>query len=300
MDIITPPPLLPGDMIGVMAPSSRISRASIEESEPFFRSRGYKVFIHPQTYLHADSTTQLAGTIGQKRDALHDLIKDETVKAVFFAAGGQRAIGLLNAIDYDLISANPKIFMGFSDNTSILNAITAKTGIVTYHGPTFKNAVRNPQIDFNLRLLAGQENSILLAGAKILKEGSAQGRLSGGNLAIFSSLLQSDYINPEGCLLFLEDIGEEMTTIDRNFWHLRRSGILKKISGLILGQFTELKDSGTPFGMSLEDIIQDHIRDLHIPVLTNAPFGHGGDLSAFPLGAAAKLVVTSDRATLDF
>lgn len=286
-----PPFLKAGDTIGIMAPSSRIALSDIEGAKTFFQAKGYKVLVHSQTYLHAgtESTTQYAGTREEKLDALHSLAADETVKAVFFATGGQRALTLLDDIDYKLIAAHPKIYMGFSDHTALLNSISAKAGIISYHGPTFKRATVNPQIDFNLRLLSGDEKTIPLKGARSFKAGSAAGVLFGGNLAMIRSLNDSDMPITDGGILFLEEISEELTTVDRDLCALKRRGILNRIGGLVLGQFTGIKDTGTPFGMDMEDIVAEHTQGLDIPILTNAPFGHDTDLYALPIGARVEL-----------
>lgn len=293
--MIQPPFLKSGDMIGVMAPSSRIARADIETAKLFLESRGYDVFIHPQTYLHADDdpATQYAGTVQEKISALHDLAANADIKAVFFASGGQRAMHLLDHLDYKLIAKSPKIYMGFSDNTSLVNAISAKSGLVTYHGPTFKRLLKNPQADFNLRLLSGLEQSVPLDGATTLKKGTAEGTLYGGNLATVRTLLDSDLPGIDGGILFLEEIGEELSTIDRDLCGLKRRGILNRIGGLIFGQFSDLKDTGTPFGARMDDIIAEHTAGLNIPIVANAPFGHGDDLYALPVGAKARLEGTS-------
>lgn len=287
MNFKMPPALRPGDTIGIMSPSSRIDAALVEAGAALLRDKGYDVFIHPQTYAQLH---QSAGTNEQKRDALHDLVRDPKIKAVIFSTGGNRSLHLLDHLDYDLIKKNPKIYMGFSDNTVLLNKITAETGIVTYHGPALKRLVKNPQIDFNLRLLAGEEKIIPLDGAKILREGTAKGILIGGNLSLFQYLIESGEIPaPKGAILFLEDIAEEYSRIDRDFCYLRRTGLMDKIGGLILGQFTDLLDSGTPFGFSFEDIIAEHTQGLNIPILTNAPFGHATDLYSLPIGHLATL-----------
>lgn len=282
-----PPLLKQGDTIGVMAPSSRIEPADLQAGVDALTARGYSVFVHPQSFerLH-----QSAGTNEQKIKALHDLVKEPDIKAVFFATGGNRALHLLDDIDYKMIKKNPKVFMGFSDNTALLNAITAKTGIVTYHGPTLKRLVKNPQANFNLRLLAGEEKAIPLNGAKVEREGKAKGVLIGGNLSLFQYLVESGEIpNPKDAILFLEDIGEEYSRLDRDFCYLRRTGLLEKIGGLVLGQFTNLLDTGTPFGFSFEDIIAEHTAGLDIPILANAPFGHDVDLYAMPIGRRVSL-----------
>lgn len=291
MNYNNPPPLKAGDTIGVMAPSSWINAADIEAGKAFLESKGYKVVIHPQTYVQLH---QSAGTNEQKRDALHDLVRNPAIKAVVFATGGNRALHLLNYLDYDLIKKNPKIYMGFSDNTVILNKITAETGIVTFHGPVLKRLLKNPQVDFNLRVLSGAEKTIPLEGSKILREGKAKGILVGGNLSLFQYLIESGEIpDPKGAILFFEDIAEEYSRIDRDFCYLRRSGLMDKIGGLIIGQFTDLLDSGTPFGFSFEDIIAEHTVGLDIPILINAPFGHSTDLYTFPIGGTATLENTT-------
>ncbi len=284
---LLPPSLNPGDTIGIMAPSSRVDISALEAGADTLRQRGYNVFLHPQSraQLH-----QSAGTNEEKIAAFHDLIRDPAIKAILFATGGNRALHLLDHLDYDLIRSHPKILMGFSDNTALLNAISARTGLVTYHGPTAKRLPRNPQLDFNLRLLAGQESAIPLTGATIFRPGKAEGLLIGGNLSLFQYLVDSgETPNPNGAILFLEDIGEEYSRLDRDFCFLRRSGLLDKISGLILGQFTDLLDTGTPFGFTFEDIINEHTAGLNIPILMNAPFGHAEDLYALPIGRRAAL-----------
>ena len=95
--------------------------------------------------------------------------------------------------------------------------------------------------------------------------------------------------NPKGAILFLEDISEEYSHIDRDFCYLRRCGLLEKIGGLVLGQFSDMRDSGTPFGFSFEDIIAEHTAGLDIPIVTNAPFGHDTDLYAMPIGQRAEI-----------
>lgn len=286
-----PPPLSPGDTIGVMAPSSRIAARDIDSAVAFFEGRGYRVLVHSQTYLYAGDghATQYAGSREEKLGALHGLASDPNVRAVIFATGGQRAITLLDHIDYALLAAHPKIYMGFSDHTALLNAIAARANLVTWHGPTLRRALVNPQIDLNLALLAGREKTIPLKGAHLYRNGTAEGVLFGGNLAMIRSLTDADLCLTDGGILFLEEISEELTTVDRDLCALKRRGILGRLGGLVLGQFTDMKDTGTPFGMTLDDIIAEHTSGLDIPVLTHAPFGHDADLTALPIGAAVAL-----------
>lgn len=286
-----PSPLKAGDTIGVMSPSSRIDRADLDAACALLSSKGYRVAVHPQTiaYSGPEHGTQYAGTVEEKIRAFHDFLRDPNINAIFFATGGQRSAILIDHLDFKLITANPKIIMGFSDNTALLNAITARTGIETWHGPTLRRMMKNPQLDFNLSLLSGTQNDIVLSGAKILQDGTAKGILIGGNLSVFASLHKADCAEPKRSILFFEDIGEELTTIDRHLISMRRSGLLEKASGLIFGQFTDSKDTGTPFGLGLEDIIREHTTGFKGPILMNAPFGHDADLFALPIGRVTSL-----------
>ncbi len=291
MKLSTPPLLRPGDTVGIMAPSSRIADVDTDAAQAFIEARGFKVFIHPQTRLRSGSqhTTQYAGTVQEKVDALHDLARDPNIKAVFFATGGQRAITLLDKINYKLIAANPKIYHGFSDHTVLLNAITAKTGLVTYHGPTFKRMPISTEIDFNLRLLQGLEKSIPLGNARYLKPGKATGILVGGNLSAFRALAERDLPNMKGAILFLEEIREEYSSVDRHLWAMRLNGLLGKVGAIIFGQFTDMQDTGTPFGMTMEDIVREHTEGLNIPIVIDAPFGHVPGLHTYPIGQTVTL-----------
>lgn len=284
-----PAPLKKGDMIGVCAPSSYVSAEELENAAKMLRERGYGVFLHPQCFV-AKGDTQFGGTPEQKVEALHDLTRSPDIKAIFYATGGTRCLSILDLLDYKLIKKNPKIHMGFSDHTALLNTITARTGMTTYHGPTMKRLPKTPQLDFDLRLLAGEEKSIPLKGAQILKEGSAKGILVGGNLTMFRTLPEKDIPKTKGAILFFEEINEEWTTTERDIAVLARAGLFKNAAGIIFGQFTNMKDTGTPFYLTnIKDIITEHTKGLNIPILTDVLFGHDGDLPVFPIGQKMTL-----------
>lgn len=136
----------------------------------------------------------------------------------------------------------------------------------------------------------GKTKSIPLEGAVSLQDGIAEGVLQGGNLACFSSLIGSkDMPGLENTILFFEDVNEHLSRIDRYLCSFKRAGLFKNAKAIIFGQFSGELDGGRPFGFTLEDIIREHTDGLHIPVLMNAPFGHGNDLPAFPIGATVRL-----------
>ncbi len=288
-ETIKPPALKPGDKIGIMAPSSYIEKKDIETSKAVLEKRGFEVFIHPQTY---ERENQSAGNHLQKSLAFQGLWqrKDNDIKAIWAAGGGNRALHLLETLNFEKLKSNPKILIGFSDTTALLNAVYSHTGITTFHGPVFKNLHKYNELDHLLDLLSGKTITYPMNKAKCLHKGEAQGHLIGGNLSVFQYLphtLPGEFW--KNGILFLEDCNEELSHIDRMFLHLKRTGVLEQIKGLVIGEFSDLKDTGRPFGFSLEDIIHEHTAGLDIPIIMSAPFGHGKTLYTFPIGGKVSL-----------
>lgn len=287
-----PPALKPGDTIGIMAPSSRIDKTEIASAVKILESHGFKVCVHPQA---RNTHGQSAGTGQEKADALHDLYRNPDIRAVFAAGGGNRAWTMLEKLDFRLLKKNPKILIGYSDVTALLLAVNKKTGMPTFHGPTacrFGKPFGEKQISQCFNLLRGKKADVPLSSGTALQKGKASGRLVGGNLSLICSLMGTPY-EPDfkGSILFLEDCGDELSRIDRMFGQLRNAGVFDKISGLILGGFTDLKDTGTkPFGLTLKGIVNEAVAGKNIPVIVmGAPFGHKTDLFTMPIGHSATL-----------
>lgn len=295
-----PPALKSDDTIAVMAPCSRVPDLdSLQDSVKALEGRGFKVEIHSQTGATHQSS---AGTDDEKIAALHELIKRPDVKAIIAARGGNHAGSLLPKIDYSLIKQNPKIIIGYSDMTVLLNSIYKETGLITFHGPMMNNiaALKAEQLDQCFNLLAGAATDIPLPGAQIFKPGIAQGTLVGGNLSLLTSLLgtkwQPDFTN---AIILLEDCDDELSRTDRRLLHLLNANAFNKAAGIIVGDFSNMTDNGTiPFGFSLEESIARVTDGLNIPVITNAPFGHGKDFYTCPIGATATLEAGSKKIKL--
>ena len=276
-----------GDTIGVFAPSSYVEKEDIETAKAVVESLGYKVFVHSQTF---ERYGQLAGTTSQKIDALHDLYSQPDIKAIWVAGGGNRSLDMLDSIDLDMIIKNPKPIVGFSDATALLNHLAAYSKTSHIHGPVFKNIKNDAFAQYSLDVLSGKTVSYALDGSEVLKDGSAQGRIIGGNLSVMFALspsLPASYF--ENSILLLEDCAEELNHIDRMFIALKHNKTLSQISGLILGEFTHIKDTGRPFGFDLKNIVLEHCVDLDIPIMVNAPFGHGENMLPFPIGVSAQI-----------
>ncbi len=282
--------------IGVMAPSSFVEKDDIEKSKAALEKRGLAVTVHPQTYKQHN---QSAGTHAQKLKALHELYADESIDAIWAAGGGNRALYLLDELDHDLIAKNQKPLIGFSDVTALLNSIYAQTGNVGFHAQVFKHLHHFDELDETLDVLRGKKTHMDLSHAQIVQDGSTEGTLVGGCLSLFHYLAGTNDCPPlQDAILFLEDTGDEMSRFDRMFAQMGRMGVFEQIGGLVLGEFLDTKDSSRPFGFSLEDIIGELLGGRDIPVVFNAPFGHGRTLFPIPIGGTG--VLDTAKGSLEF
>lgn len=290
---VYPPFLRPGDTIGVMAPSSYVEREDIEKSAAALEEYGYKVFIHPQTY---ERQGQSAGTSLQKSLAFQGLWQRKDINTIWLAGGGNRAGQLLGSINFEKLKGAPKNLVGFSDATSLLNAVYKHTEAVTFHAPVFKDLHRHQNFPEILALLGGEKQDCSLDDAQIITPGKARGPLIGGCLSVLQTLIGTEHMpDYKGALLFLEDAGDHLSRFDRMFTHFVNAGLFSDIAGLILGEFHDLQEGKRPFGFMLEEIIAEHADGLDIPVVTNAPFGHGKTLWPFPVGAEAEIDTKSRK-----
>ncbi|MCM2343685.1 MAG: LD-carboxypeptidase [Alphaproteobacteria bacterium] len=287
------PTLNIGDTIGIMAPSNRTDRQKVDDAVRVLESMGYKVKVHPQTYMQYYAS---AGTATDKVAAFHDLWADPDVKAIMAARGGNQSADMLPDLDYAALAAQPKVLIGFSDVTALLVAINKNSDLVTFHGPLLNSVLTMDQGQLSqcFRLLSGHQKTIDLTGAQEVRAGQGQGRLIGGNLSVLCSLMgtphQPDF---DGALLFLEDIGDELSRINRFFLQLKLAGVFNKISGLIVGDFSHMTDTGRIlFERPVKDIIAHHTQGTTFPIVTDAPFGHDDDLITLPIGAQATLTTT--------
>lgn len=292
--VTTPPLLKKGQTIGVFAPSSWVDALDIEKSKQLLESKGYNVFIHPQTY---ERENQSAGTNLQKALAFQGLWMRKDIDVLWAAGGGNRCMHLLDSINFDkLKTLPPKALIGFSDVTALLNATSHHVDLITYHGPVFKNVHKYGQLEHLLSLLETGKASYPLTKANILTAGHAQARLIGGNLSLVQYLpnyVDEDYF--EDSILILEDCNEELSRIDRMLLHLKKNDVFKKAKAIVFGEFSDIPESGKPFGYTLLDLIEEHTHGLDIPILYDMPFGHGKSLYTMPIGA--KCVIDTNALT---
>ncbi len=282
MKSLYPAPLKKGDTIGVIAPSSVYDVMQLTQALDYLEAQGFNVIFHPQTVTQEN---QFAGTPAQKVSALHDYFKNPDINAIFCTSGGNGAIHFLDQIDFNLIKDNPKIFIGFSDITLLLNAISSQTGLVTFHGPTLSRMqkIDSVWLDQMMGTLTGRIESLEIEAEDM------EGTLYGGNLSVMQALIGTPYApDMAGAILLLEDINDHLSRYDRMVAHMKQAGWMVRLNGVIGGEFlNSLDNSMRPFGFTIEEIIG--FNTANTPKGFNAPFGHGENLCTLPIGANITL-----------
>lgn len=277
--------LKPGDLIGVCSPAGPVKKEELRPGIDALESLGFRVRLSPHCLM---KKAYLAGADELRLRDLHDLFQDREVKAIICARGGYGSLRLLDRIDFDLIRRHPKILVGYSDMTALLLAVYRRARLVTVHGPMLRDMTKNQSLnlDFLSNLITSRETAtIRFGGAKVLRKGRAAGTLLGGNLSLITHLLGTPYMpSLRGALLFLEEKGEALYRVDRMLTHLRLSGLLDRCSGIMTGSFEDCGERS-----KVETLIGERLGDLHLPLVTRIPVGHGEVNTALPIGVKAFL-----------
>lgn len=289
-----PSKLKKGDTIGVIAPSNYIEKDDLEyinASIALMEASGFKVKFGK--YVFEDTLGY--GTSPEKRAAdINWAFKDDKVKAIMCVKGGEDSNTTLDYIDYEMIKKHPKIICGFSDNTSILNAIHEKTGLVTYHGPTFKSLTSwetGYAYKQFIKTFAENTESLIMGEPEdeytTIQAGQATGELVGGNLSLFTKLVCGKYaVNVQDKILFLEELGFEAAPemVNSNIYYLKQNGVFDRIAGLWIGNYEH------PSKISLEKIIMNAIGDEYkFPIIKSDNFGHIDKKIIIPIGTKAEI-----------
>ena len=307
MEIIKPEKLKREDVIGIISPSSPVSdKAKLEAGVSYFKKMGYRVKVGNNAMKEWG---YLAGTDEERVEDIHNMFLDHEVKLIICLRGGYGASRLLDKIDYSIIKNNPKIFCGYSDITVLQNAFFNKTGLVTFAGPMagvdfYKDIREFTERNFWDAVTSSELIKINYPCGERLgsyQGGIAEGRLIGGNLSLFSTLIGTEYLpEPEGKILFLEEVDEVPYRIDRMLNQLRLSGFLGKIKGVILGSFTDCMESNPQRkSLKLEEVMEDYfIKNFHAPVLYNLKHGHINDNLTIPIGVNVR--INGTNSSIDF
>ena len=302
---IKPKSLHRGDTLGIVCPSRWVPEENLRLIQKIYEKHGYRIKYGKSPFLRYN---QFAGTPEERAKDISDMFADPEIDGIICARGGYGANRVIPLLDYDVIKQNPKIFMGYSDITALLYSIYQQTGLITFHGPMFVT-YKKGFIPYNWEcwesVVSGKSKMEITnppnLKPNILTSGFASGPLMGGNLTLIVNRLgTSDQIDFDGSILFLEDIDEYLYAYDRYLVHLRQSGTVEKIKGLIIGELIDMKDDEIPFGKTPDEIILDVFGDLDIPIVTNVACGHGQYQMTLPVSHPVTLNVSSDSFTLSW
>jgi muramoyltetrapeptide carboxypeptidase len=289
------PFLKPGDKVGLLSPARKITPEEMAPAIASLQEWGLVPVFGTHLY---NVSRQFAGSDAERVADMQQMINDPEIKALLFSRGGYGCLRIADQIDFSPLKHHPKWMVGFSDLTAF-SAALFQEGVASIHGPmciSWNGKTSDAIARGHLReLLMGVMPiySYPATHADLLHTGKCTGRLVGGNLSILSQLIGTPHdLDTKGCILFIEDIDEYLYHIDRMMVHLRRSGKLKNIAGLIVGGFSDVKDNDIPFGASVEEIVLDAVGDAKIPVCFGFPTGHWAQNYPLVYGSMATLSVS--------
>ncbi len=295
LDRIRPKALHPGATIGVVSPSYWLDNELLNTAISYLESHGYQLILGESVRSRMDI---FAGSPDLRARDIMSMFANPDIDAIICARGGYGANRVLPLLDFETIRKNPKIFMGFSDVTAILNSLATEAGLVCFHGPMI-GSFGKKQLTYNLtqmqQVLGGEINAhvpdLPECQARILRAGEASGILVGGNLSLINERLGTPtQIDCANKILLIEEVGEKLYAFDRMMMHLKNSGSLRQLKGLIIGEMTEMSDTDVPFGKSTDEIILDICEDIQAPIISNFPAGHGDYIATLPIGHDVTII----------
>ncbi len=298
--LLLPPRLKAGDLVSLIAPSGPVNEERLQRAVNNLESQGFRVDVGKHILAQYGHN---AGTDEQRLHDLHAAFAQPESKAVWCIRGGDGAYRLLPKINYHLVAQNPKLVIGYSDITALLQAFFVQLGLVGIHGPIAASSATdfaNFWPDLSAIAQEGGKGYTMKGDEQTssLVEGVAAGVLVGGNLSLLAALAGTPYaMDAKDKLVFIEDVGEEPRRIDRMLSTLRQACRLEEAAGIILGQWVGCECDIDPENegnclnrtLPLRTILTDHTAHLGIPVLYNFPFGHGNKLCSFPVGIRAQM-----------
>ncbi|MBV8388547.1 MAG: LD-carboxypeptidase [Mucilaginibacter sp.] len=293
------PYLKKGDKIAITCPAKKLPKP-MDDAVALLTSWGLEVVIGETVNA---SYHQFAGDDDLRAKDLHRFIDDDSIKAIIAARGGYGTVRIIDKIDFSRFAANPKWVVGFSDITVLHAHLFANYQAQTIHGQMPVNIpdASKYSIDTLRKALFGEELSYQLSVHDLNRLGETTGVLIGGNLSLLVAVLGSvsDY-DYDGKILFIEDVGEYLYSIDRMIRALDRAGKLKNLAGLIVGGFTDLKDNDIPFGQTVPEIIMEVVKTYDYPVCFDFPAGHISDNQSLIFGRRLTIKVGSTQVIANY
>jgi muramoyltetrapeptide carboxypeptidase len=287
--MIKPPALRPGDTVGVVAVAAAVEASRLERGVGALTELGYQVQLSPHAL---DREGILSGSDRVRAAELRTFFHDPGVRAVFCARGGYGCGRLLPLLDFAELARSPKIFLGFSDATFLLNALTGRANLVSFHGPMvamdFARGLSSRSLS-HLQAVLGGACGLKLETPEIIRAGYAEGQLIGGCLSMITAMLGTPWQPAfDGRILFLEDTGEKAYRIDRMLVQLRQAGVFNAVAGIVFGALRPVDHSEQERAL-IAHFIDEQTSELNGPVLGGIAAGHGTENLALPLGVRVRL-----------
>ena len=289
-----PKNLREGAIIGLAAPSSPVSSERVMQCRAVLEAMGFKVIMADN--LAVSKGGYMAGDEVCRAGWINKMFADKEVEAIFCIRGGDGGNRILDYIDLETIRENKKIFVGYSDVTSLHLLLNQECDLVTFHGPMVSSNMVE-QFDeaskdaFFAALTAEEEYPYKVPKGFALgigREGRAKGVLTGGNLTVLCASLGTSYeMDTAGKILFIEEIGEHIGNLDRHIYQLRNAGKLKETSGILLGQFARCDTDEEAY--TIIDVVLEATEGLDIPVMYNVQSGHDFPMITLPMGAECTM-----------
>ena len=294
--------LEPGDTIGIVCPAGYMPFEKAQTCINTLQQWGYKV----KTGKTLGSTSQnyFSGNDEERLKDFQEMLDDDEVNAVLCGRGGYGVTRIIDKINFKKFRKDPKWIIGFSDITVLHSHIYTNYEIATLHAPmaaAFNDGgAENEYVQSLRRALRGKHASYNCEGHEFNRLGKATGELVGGNLALLAHLVGSESdIKTKNRILFIEDVGEYLYNVDRMMQQLKRAGKLAKLAALIVGRFTDNKDTERPFGQSVYEIIRDIVAEYDYPVCFNFPVSHEKENYALKIGVEYDLKIDKFEVSLE-
>jgi muramoyltetrapeptide carboxypeptidase len=293
---IIPPYLKPGDTIGIVCPAGYMPLEKAQTCIETLTEWGFKV-IAGKTL--GRQFNYFSGTDKERLHDLQHMMDDKNIDAIFCGRGGYGTGRIIDQLDFSKFRKHPKWIVGFSDITILQSHLFSNYKIASLHAPMAAafndDEFKNQYIQSLHDALIGEKSDYKTEGNILDQTGKARGVLIGGNLSLLVNAIgTSSDVKTKNKILFIEDVGEYIYNVDRMMYQLKRSGKLEDLNGLIIGRFSDMKDTTVPFGQTIEEVLKDLVKDYEYPVCFRFPVSHDKENYALKIGVKYKLNVEKD------
>lgn len=296
--LIRPPRLRRGDKVGLVSPATAAFRREPEAiRKEALEALGFDV-AYGEHYF--DRFGYFGGEDEARASDINSFFADPDIRMIF-ARGGWGSARVLPLLDYAQIAANPKVLLGYSDASALINGVHTQTGLVTFHGPSpldrysadwFERILMRGEAATMTNLEQIEDSELVQTEHRLrtLTSGRATGPLLGGNLTVLTNIMASPYLPDfDGAILFLEDVAEAVYRVDRMLTELKLAGVLDRIAGFVFGRCTDCEPANSYGSLTLEDVLEQHIGELGIPAFDGSMIGHIDQQFTLPLGVDVEI-----------